>query len=192
MVEAMYQLPWESTVYRNRHGRGTRTPMFGTRLPRYRTRSGMFDDMLVAQIRRLNDAWPELVAPVQFAVEDVPPSTRHHGRPLRTWLAVFPRGTWHSAARRAVPYAFAIACAKPYGPAIRHPRRSGVAPGGTVWTPSRRDRPRLGYVINARRSCSGWPVPARGLLQIRCADNRHSGQFRIRYVFLADTDVPHH
>ena len=26
----------------------------------------MFDDMLVAQIRRLNDAWPELVAPVQL------------------------------------------------------------------------------------------------------------------------------
>ena len=48
--------------------------MFGTRLPRYRTRSGMFDDMLVAQIRRLNEAWPELIAPIQFAVEDVPPS----------------------------------------------------------------------------------------------------------------------
>ena len=48
--------------------------MFGTRLPRYRTRTGMFDDMVVAQIRRLNGAWPELVAPVQFAVEDVPPS----------------------------------------------------------------------------------------------------------------------
>ena len=32
----------------------------------------MFDDMVVAQIRRLNGAWPELVAPVQFAVEDVP------------------------------------------------------------------------------------------------------------------------
>ena len=26
------------------------------------------------QIRRLNGAWPELIAPVQFAVEDVPPS----------------------------------------------------------------------------------------------------------------------
>ena len=156
MVEAMYQLPWESTVYRNRHGRGTRTPMFGTRLPRYRTRSGMFDDMLVAQIRRLNDAWPELVAPVQFAVEDVPPSDP------APWEATAHLGS-HSAARRAVPYAFAIACAKPYGPAIRHPRRSGVALGGTVWTPSRRDRPRLGYVINARRSCSGWPAPARGL-----------------------------
>ncbi len=49
--------------------------MFGVRLPRYRTRSGMFDDMAAAQIRRLHDAWPELVDPVQFAVEDVPPST---------------------------------------------------------------------------------------------------------------------
>ena len=144
MVEAMYQLPWESTVYRNRHGRGTRTPMFGTRLPRYRTRSGMFDDMLVAQIRRLNDAWPELVAPVQFAVEDVPPSDP------APWEATAHLGS------QSFP-------AKPYGPAIRHPRRSGVALGGTVWTPSRRDRPRLGYVINARRSCSGWPAPARGL-----------------------------
>ena len=42
----MQQMPWETPIYRNRHGRGTRTPMFGTRLPRYRTRSGMFDDML--------------------------------------------------------------------------------------------------------------------------------------------------
>lgn len=51
-----------------------RTPMFDTRLPRYRTRSGAFDDMVAAQIRRLNGAWPQLVKPVQFAVEDVPPS----------------------------------------------------------------------------------------------------------------------
>lgn len=48
--------------------------MFGTRLPRYRTRSGMFDDMVAAQLRRLNTAWPQLIKPVQFAVEDVPPS----------------------------------------------------------------------------------------------------------------------
>lgn len=74
MVGNMHQMPWEAPIYRNRHGRGMRTPMFGTRLPQYRTRSGMFDDMLVAQIRRLNEAWPELVGPVQFAVEDVPPS----------------------------------------------------------------------------------------------------------------------
>ena len=45
-----------------------RTPMFGTRLPRYRTRSGAFDDMVAAQIRSMT------MKPVQFAVEDVPPS----------------------------------------------------------------------------------------------------------------------
>ena len=67
-------MPWESRVYRNRHGRGVRTPMFGVRMPRYRTRGGIFDDMTAAQIKRLNDAWPQLVKPVQFAVEDVPPS----------------------------------------------------------------------------------------------------------------------
>ncbi|MCH9276974.1 metallopeptidase family protein [Bifidobacterium amazonense] len=70
----MIEAPWNSRVYRNRHGRGTRTPMFGTRLPRYRTKSGMFDDMVAAQIRRLNGAWPQMVKSVQFAVEDVPPS----------------------------------------------------------------------------------------------------------------------
>ncbi len=70
----MLEPPWNAKVYRNRHGRGLRRPMFGTRLPRYRTRSGMFDDMVVAQIRRLSEAWPDLVAPLQFAVEDVPPS----------------------------------------------------------------------------------------------------------------------
>ncbi|NEG69313.1 metallopeptidase family protein [Bifidobacterium choloepi] len=66
--------PWEAKVYRNRHGRGVRTPMFGTRLPRYRTRSGYFDDAVASQLKRLNGAWPELIGPVQFAVEDVPPS----------------------------------------------------------------------------------------------------------------------
>ncbi|MBW3081880.1 metallopeptidase family protein [Bifidobacterium phasiani] len=70
----MLQPPWDARVYRNRHGRGVRTPTFGTRMPRYRTRSGLFDDMVAAQIRRLNGAWPELIRPVQFAVEDVPPS----------------------------------------------------------------------------------------------------------------------
>lgn len=75
MVEAMQRHPWQSPVYRNRHGRGIRTPMFGVRLPRYRTSSGMFDDLVAAQIRRLHGAWPELVSPVQFAVEDVPPSS---------------------------------------------------------------------------------------------------------------------
>ena len=51
MVGTMLQPPWNARIYRNRHGRGTRTPMFGTRLPRYRTRTGMFDDMVAAQVR---------------------------------------------------------------------------------------------------------------------------------------------
>ena len=34
----------------------------------------MFDDMVAAQLRRLSGAWPDLMRPVQFAVEDVPPS----------------------------------------------------------------------------------------------------------------------
>lgn len=70
----MFEAPWNAKVYRNRHGRGQRTPMFGTRLPQYRTRSGIFDDLVAAHVRRLSGAWPELVKPVQFAVEDVPPS----------------------------------------------------------------------------------------------------------------------
>lgn len=74
MVDTMYTPPWEAKVYRNRHGRGIRTPTFGRRLPRYRTRSGYFDDCVASQLRRLAAAWPELVQPVQFAVEDVPPS----------------------------------------------------------------------------------------------------------------------
>lgn len=49
--------------------------MFGTRLPRYRTRSGMFDDLVVAQMRRLATAWPQYMHAVQIAVEDVPPSS---------------------------------------------------------------------------------------------------------------------
>lgn len=60
----MIRAPWEEKTYRNRHGRGVRTPPFGRRLPRYRTRSGMFDDMAIAQIRRLNDAWPQLLETV--------------------------------------------------------------------------------------------------------------------------------
>ncbi|BDR52880.1 hypothetical protein KIM372_07870 [Bombiscardovia nodaiensis] len=67
-------LPWLEGTYRDLHGRGTRRPTFGTRLPRARTRAGIFDALVAAQIRRLNMAWPQLVQPVQFAVEDVPAS----------------------------------------------------------------------------------------------------------------------
>ena len=77
--------------------------MFGTRLPRYRTRSGMFDDMVVAQIRRLSEAWPDLVAPLQFAVEDVPPS---EPAPWESEPMLFSQGfpTEHGIPARVVLY----------------------------------------------------------------------------------------
>ncbi|RBQ00024.1 metallopeptidase family protein [Bifidobacterium xylocopae] len=68
------QAPWMRGSYRDLHGRGIRRPTFGARLPRSRTRAGLFDSMVAAQIKRLGEAWPQLVGPVQFAVEDVPPS----------------------------------------------------------------------------------------------------------------------
>ncbi|MGO5287789.1 metallopeptidase family protein [Pseudoscardovia suis] len=66
--------PWERKHYRNRHGRGQRQPMFGVRMPRYRTKSGAFDDLVASHIKRLRAAWPELFVNLQCAVEDVPPS----------------------------------------------------------------------------------------------------------------------
>lgn len=65
---------WERPVYRDTHGRGMRQPLFGARLPRYRTKAGHFDGAVVAQLRRLHTGWPQLVESVQCAVEDVPPS----------------------------------------------------------------------------------------------------------------------
>ena len=70
----MTDVIWEQRHYRNRHGRGLRAPIFGTRLPQYRTANGMFDAMVAAQIRRLHGAWRALTKDIQFAVEDVPPS----------------------------------------------------------------------------------------------------------------------
>ncbi|MCI1983850.1 MAG: metallopeptidase family protein [Bifidobacteriaceae bacterium] len=67
-------LPWERPVYRDSHGRGLRQPLFGARIPRYRTKAGQFDGAVVAQLKRLHQAWPELVESIQCAVEDVPPS----------------------------------------------------------------------------------------------------------------------
>lgn len=68
------QLPWEKKIYRDPHGRGMRQPLFGARIPRYRTKEGRFDGAVVAQLKRLHAAWPQLVESVQCAVEDVPPS----------------------------------------------------------------------------------------------------------------------
>ncbi|MBQ5557135.1 MAG: metallopeptidase family protein [Aeriscardovia sp.] len=61
-------------TYRNVHGRGQRRPVFGAWLPRYRTSEGIFDSIVLAQLKRLHNGWPELIDAVQCAVEDVPPT----------------------------------------------------------------------------------------------------------------------
>ncbi|MCI1902112.1 MAG: metallopeptidase family protein [Bifidobacteriaceae bacterium] len=67
-------LPWQRRVYRDPHGRGMRQPLFGARIPRYRTKAGQFDGAVVSQLKRLHQAWPQLIESIQCAVEDVPPS----------------------------------------------------------------------------------------------------------------------
>ncbi len=95
-------LPWNRPVYRDRHGRGQRRPVFGGWMPHYRTKQGLFDDMYLAEIRRLRSAWPHVIDSVQCLVEDVPPDDplpweeqhvprsrllpAEHGRPARIVL----------------------------------------------------------------------------------------------------------
>ena len=161
MVEAMYQLPWESTVYRNRHGRGTHPHV------RYQTstlsyRSGMFDDMLVAQIRRLQRCMARTGgtgAVCGRGRSAIRPGTM--GGHCARARGLFPRNM-----------AFRASCCTA---CLCNRMREAVwtcnSPSATKWCCAwrncmdavRRDRPRLEYVINARRSCSGWPAPARGL-----------------------------
>ena len=75
MLKSMTNAPWDNKRYRDRHGRGLRQPLFGARLPHYRTASGYFDNQVIAQVNRIKRAWPHLVNRVEFAVEDVPPSS---------------------------------------------------------------------------------------------------------------------
>lgn len=64
--------PWEARRYRDPHGRGPRQPQFGKHLPHYRTRAGLFDSVVAAQLKRLAAGWPDLIASTEFLVEDVP------------------------------------------------------------------------------------------------------------------------
>lgn len=67
-------VPWLSSTYRDRHGRGMRQPMFHMKMPQYRTRQGTFDNLVIAQFKRLATKFPKEVAQCDCAIEDVPPS----------------------------------------------------------------------------------------------------------------------
>ena len=59
--------------YRDRHGRGMRSPLFFPRTPAWRTRRESFEELMAEVIGDFTRRWPA-VATIEFACEDVPPS----------------------------------------------------------------------------------------------------------------------
>ena len=58
---------------RDRHGRGSRSPLFFPGTPAWRTRREDFDLLVSSLVAELADRWPA-VSSIEFATEDVPPS----------------------------------------------------------------------------------------------------------------------
>jgi len=61
-----------AAVRRDRHGRGLRSPLLPPDVPAARTRSEVFDDMVLDAVEHLEERWSEQLTSVEFAVEDVP------------------------------------------------------------------------------------------------------------------------
>lgn len=57
---------------RDRHGRGLRSALLPETLPGSRTRSEVFDDLVVDSADRLRELWPEALDPVEYLVEEIP------------------------------------------------------------------------------------------------------------------------
>lgn len=60
-------------VYRDRHGRGLRTPLFYPGLPARRSRRSEFERVMLACISDFSSRWPA-VSTIEFGFEDIPPS----------------------------------------------------------------------------------------------------------------------
>lgn len=69
---------------RDRHGRGMRGPAFGPdaplRVPVRRTPGERFDEVALAVMEDVESRWSDQLAPVELAVEEIPPLPR-------TWAA---------------------------------------------------------------------------------------------------------
>jgi predicted Zn-dependent protease with MMP-like domain len=65
--------PRHPRVHRDRHGRGLRGPLLPPGLPASRTRSELFDDLVLDAVEHLEHRWQNELGSVEFAVEDVPP-----------------------------------------------------------------------------------------------------------------------
>ena len=60
-------------VARDRHGRGLRTPLLPPNLPAARSRSEVFDDLVLEAVEHVERHWQKELDGVEFGVEDVPP-----------------------------------------------------------------------------------------------------------------------
>jgi predicted Zn-dependent protease with MMP-like domain len=60
-------------VARDRHGRGLRSPLMPPTLPAARSRSEMFDDLVLDAVEHVERHWKTELDGVEFGVEDVPP-----------------------------------------------------------------------------------------------------------------------
>jgi len=59
---------------RDTHGRGLRRPLFPPGSPGYRSRSELFDDLVIDASERLERMWGAEWGKLEFGVEEVPPS----------------------------------------------------------------------------------------------------------------------
>ena len=60
---------------RDRRGRGIRGALAPSTLPMSRTRAEAFDELVLEAVEHLERRWHDQLEHVQFAVEDVPPTT---------------------------------------------------------------------------------------------------------------------
>jgi hypothetical protein len=57
---------------RDRRGRGLRSPLLPPQLPAARTRAQQFDHAVLEAVADLEDRWPDELASIEFAVDEVP------------------------------------------------------------------------------------------------------------------------
>lgn len=64
--------PVPSLRRRDRHGRGPRGPVLPRHVPAWQSRSARFDSVVIAVVEAMEQRWPDELAGIEFAVEDVP------------------------------------------------------------------------------------------------------------------------
>ncbi len=71
----MNEQPQPQSVARDRHGRGLRSPLMPPTLPAARSRSEIFDDLVLDAVEHVEAHWRTELAGLEFGVEEVPPTS---------------------------------------------------------------------------------------------------------------------